>query len=315
MKRFLLIIIAVIFITVFIPLTVVMIMDKVIDNSEPFDAPETAEQVKVYIPASDSVIETDVQAYLTGVVAAEMPAEFEPEALKAQATAARTYLISHINSGRDDAHKGADICTDSTHCQAWISEEGFKANRSGALWDKVLNAVKATEGEIITYKGKPISAVFFSTSSGRTEDAENVWGKEVPYLKSVKSEGDEKAPHYKSEVTIGIDEFKKTAEENIENVSWDADLFGDISRTRSGGIKTIKIGGVIIQGTQLRSLYKLRSTNAEISAADGSVKFAVTGYGHNVGMSQYGANYMAERGKSYEDILKHYYSGVKIEKR
>lgn len=313
MKRFILIVIAVIFITVFIPLTIVMIMDKSIDNSKPFNAPETAEQVKVYIHSSDIVAEMDKSAYLTGVVAAEMPAEFECEALKAQAVAARTYLISHIRSGKDEAHKGADICTDSTHCQAFVSEEDFKANRSAKLWDKVADAVRDTQGEIVTYKGQPISAVFFSTSSGLTENAENVWGKEVPYLKSVKSKGDELAPHYTSEETISTDDFKRIAEENIENVNCNEKLFSDISRTKSGAIKTIKIGGAEIKGTQLRTFYKLRSTNAEISVSDNSVKFAVKGYGHNVGMSQYGANYMAAHGKSYKDILKHYYTGVKIE--
>ena len=313
MKRFILIVIAVIFITVFIPLTIVMIMDKSIDNSKPFNAPETAEQVKVYIPSSDTVAEMDKSAYLAGVVAAEMPAEFECEALKAQAVAARTYLISHIRSGKDEAHKGADICTDSTHCQAFVSEEDFKANRSAELWDKVSAAVKDTHGEIVTYKGQPISAVFFSTSPGLTENAENVWGKEVPYLKSVKSKGDELAPHYTSEEIISTDDFKRIAEENIENVNWEEKLFSDISRTKSGAIKTIKIGGAEIKGTQLRTFYKLRSTNAEISVSDNSVKFAVKGYGHNVGMSQYGANYMAAHGKSYKDILKHYYTGVKIE--
>lgn len=311
MKRFVLVILAVIFITVFIPLTVVMVMDKFIDNSAPFATPETAQQVKVYFHDSGKTEDLDVQAYLIGVTASEMPAEFETEALKAQAVAARTYLSARTKG----AHGGADICTDSTHCQAWVSEEKFKSARSDELWDKVANAVKSTENEIIAYKGKPISAVFFSTSSGVTENAEDVWGNDVPYLKSVKSLGDENSPGFKSDLSLTVDEFKRIAEENIENVNWNCELFGDISRTKAGGIKSLKIGGVDVKGTQLRTFYGLRSTNAEISLSDGNVIFAVTGYGHNVGMSQYGANYMASQGNSYTDILKHYYSGVKIEKR
>lgn len=311
MKRFLLIILAVIFITVFIPLTVVMMMDKFIDNSEPFNAPETAKQVRVYFHESGKTENLDVQTYLIGVTAAEMPAEFEIEALKAQAVAARTYLAAHTAG----AHDGADICTDSTHCQAWVSEEKFKSARSDELWNKVSDAVKSTENEIITYKGKPISAVFFSTSSGVTENAEDVWGNAVPYLKSVKSRGDENSPSFKSELSVTEDEVKRIAEENIENVNWDGELFGDIARTKSGGIKSLKIGGAAVKGTQLRAFYGLRSTNADVTFSEGKVTFTVTGYGHNVGMSQYGANYMASQGNSYKDILKHYYSGVKIEKR
>lgn len=312
MKRFLLIVLAVAFITVFIPLTVVLIMSGTIDNSQSFDAPETAKQLKIIHPDTGIISETDMHSYLTCVVAAEMPATFEPEALKAQAVAARTYLVSRMHDG---THGNADICTDSTHCQAWVSEEDFKASHSDELFKKISDAVKETEKEIITYKGKPISAVFFSTSSGITENAEDVWGNEVPYLKSVISKGDELALHYKSETSISIEEFKKIAAEEIDDLNPSADLISDISRTKSGGIKTLKLYGKEITGTRLRSLYNLRSTNADITVSDDSVTFSVTGYGHNVGMSQYGANYMAANKKDYRDILKHYYSGVKIEKR
>lgn len=311
MKRFLLIIIAVIFITIFIPLAVVMLMNRFIDNSVPYSSPETAKQVKVYFHSSDTTEDMDVRSYLIGVTAAEMPAEFETEALKAQAVAARTYLASHTPG----AHNGADICTDSTHCQAWISEEKFKSVNSDELWNKIVNAVSSTENEIITYKGKPISAVFFSSSPGITENAEDVWGKAVPYLKSVKSLGDNNAPNYRSELTLSTAEFKRIAEENIENVTWDNALFDSIEYTKADSIKALKIGGISVKGTELRSFYGLRSTNVTISISDENVNFSVIGHGHNVGMSQYGANYMALQGSSYKDILQHYYSGIKIEKR
>lgn len=317
MKRFLAIIAAVIFITLLLPLAIVMIMGGTVDNSKPFDAPETAQQVKVYIKQNDSVQSMDVSTYLTGVTAAEMPSDFEIEALKAQAVAARTYLVSHINAQVSDEHKGAQICTDSTHCQAWVSEDNFKSVRENAneKWNKIRNAVSSTEHEIITYKKQPISAVFFSASSGYTEDAKDVWGKDTPYLRRVKSEGDELSPRYKSEETFTSDEFINKAAEKIEGIDRSKKLYGNIKRSKSGGIITLEICGTEIKGTEFRSIYGLRSTNAELSEENGTVKIEVTGFGHDVGMSQYGANYLAAKGRDYKDILKHYYSGVKIEKR
>lgn len=321
MKRFFIVIIAVVFITLFIPLAIVLLMGKTIDNSNPADIPETAEMVKVYIKQTDTVCDMDINTYLTGVTAAEMPADFEVEAMKAQAVAARTYLVSHMydsaSGNTAEEHKGAVICTDSTHCQAWVSEQDFKQNRENAdeKWDKITLAVKDTSGEIITYKNKPISAVFFSTSSGRTENAEDVWGKEIPYLKSVKSKGDELSPRYESEENFSIEDFKKKAEEKISGIDWNNGLFGNIERSKAGGIKTIDIGGVTVKGTDFRTIYGLRSTNAEILEKDNNIKISVKGFGHNVGMSQYGANYLASQGEDYKKILKSYYSGVSIEKR
>lgn len=321
MRRFFIVIIAVVFITLFIPLAIVLLMGKTIDNSNPADMPETAEMVKVYIKQTDTVCDMDINTYLTGVTAAEMPADFELEAMKAQAVAARTYLVSHMydsaSGNTAEEHKGAVICTDSTHCQAWVSEQDFKQNRENAdeKWDKINLAVKSTSGEIITYKNKPISAVFFSTSSGKTENAEDVWGKEIPYLKSVKSKGDELSPRYESEENFSIEDFKKKAEEKISGIDWNSGLFGNIERSKAGGIKTIDIGGVTVKGTDFRTIYGLRSTNAEILEKDNNIKISVKGFGHNVGMSQYGANYLASQGEDYKKILKSYYSGVSIEKR
>lgn len=321
MRRFFIVIIAVVFITLFIPLAIVLLMGNTIDNSSPADIPETAEMVKVYIKQTDTVCDMDINTYLTGVTAAEMPADFEVEAMKAQAVAARTYLVSHMydsaSGNTAEEHKGAVICTDSTHCQAWVSEQDFKQNRENAdeKWDKIGSAVKDTSGEIITYKNKPISAVFFSTSSGRTENAEDVWGKEIPYLKSVKSKGDELSPRYESEENFSIEDFKKKAEEKISGIDWSSGLFGNIERSKAGGIKTIDIGGVTVKGTDFRTIYGLRSTNAEILEKDNNIKISVKGFGHNVGMSQYGANYLASKGEDYKKILKSYYSGVSIEKR
>ena len=283
--------------------------------------PESEETVSVYILAEDKVVEMQKSQYLKEVVSAEMPASFEFEALKAQAVAARSYLVSRQNaykiSGTPEEHKGADICTDPTHCKAWISEEkrreswGADADKN---WDKVSRAVEETKGEVITYNGEVISAVFHSTSSGKTESSKDVWGGDRPYLVSVESYGDTLSPKYKSEKEMSLDEFKKTAEKNIDGVDFSKGIIGDIARSDAGGILTVEIGGVAVKGTVFRKIYDLRSTNAEITIDKNTVKFDVKGFGHGVGMSQYGANYLASQGKNYEEILKTYYTGVEIVK-
>ena len=320
MKRILIIIAAIIFICLFIPLTIVLIMGQSVDNSKPFPAPETARTVKVFNHISGTVEEMDINHYLTGVVAAEMPVDFEIEALKAQSVAARTYMTSHLydfDSGNiDDAHTNAAICTDSTHCQAYVNEKDFKAKRENAdeKWDKIKTAVQSTSDEIITYKNKPISAVFFSTSSGKTENAEDVWGREIPYLKSVKSKGDELSPRYTSEKNLSVEEFYKTISQKYPDADISKEPFANEVHSESGGIKSIEVYGISISGTELRSLFELQSTNATLSLKDNTIKISVKGFGHNVGMSQYGANYLASEGKDYKDILKAYYRGIKIKK-
>lgn len=285
-------------------------------------APEDSAIIKVYIKSEDRVTEMTKGQYLREVVAAEMPASFEPEALKAQAVAARSYLaarsFSYSKNGAPPEHNGADICTDSTHCKAWISEAERRerwGNDADKNWDKISHAVSETAEEVIAYNGEIISAVFHSTSSGKTESSKDVWGGDRPYLISVESPGEEEAPNFKSEKIITVDEFCRIASENIEGTDFSAGLIGDIVRSEAGGIISIIIGGVQIKGTQLRTMYDLKSTNADIEVSDSDVKFSVTGYGHGVGMSQYGANAMAKRGSSYQEILKHYYTGVEIIKQ
>lgn len=318
MKRILIIIIMIFILTFFIPY---FIISKFSDFYTPEGAQksEPYETIKLYIKSEDRVAEVDMSQYLKEVVAAEMPAEFEPEALKAQATAARTYLVNRIKAGNEQAkkdHKGADICSDSTHCKAWISEEERKkiwgAEKADAYWQKISDAVESTAGVLITYNEQPISAVFHSTSSGFTENASDVWGGDVPYLVSVQSKGEEESPRYHSELTLTTEEFKKTVSENIEGVNWEKELIGNITRSEAGGIKTISIGGVEVKGTKFRTMFGLRSTNVQISVDGENVNMSVTGFGHGVGMSQYGANYLASQGMNYVDILKYYYTGVSV---
>lgn len=283
--------------------------------------PEDGETVSVYVAQEDKVVEMNKNQYLKEVVSAEMPVSFEMEALKAQAVAARSYLVSRQNaykiSGTPENHKGADICTDPTHCKAWISEEKRReswGNDADKNWDKISRAVEETKGEVITYNGEVISAVFHSTSSGKTENSKDVWGGERPYLVSVDSYGDTLSPKYKSEKEMSRKEFEKIAKENIEGVDFSKGIVGNIARSDAGGILTVEIGGVSVKGTVFRKIYDLRSTNVEIIIDKDKVKFDVTGFGHGVGMSQYGANYLASQGKGYKEILKAYYTGVEIEK-
>lgn len=317
MKKIFIILAVVFVITALIPVSVYLHFGR---YEKP--KPEAEETLSVYIKSEDKVVEMSKSQYLKEVVSAEMPANFELEALKAQAVAARSYLearrAEYKRSGTPDEHKGAEMCTDSTHCKAWISEGKRReswGSEADSNWEKISKAVTETTDEVMTYDGEIISAVFHSTSSGRTENSKDVWGGDKPYLVSVESPGDKVSPKYKSEKEISLSEFKRIAEENIENVDFSKELVGDTARSEAGGILTISIGGVKIKGTQLRSIYDLRSTNVEISIEDETVFFDVTGYGHGVGMSQYGANYLAGEGKNYQEILKTYYTGIEIVKR
>ena len=278
--------------------------------------------VSVYVSEEDCVKDMDINEYLKCVVAAEMPADFEEEALKAQAVAARTYLYSHIaekdKGNIAESHNGAVICTDSTHCQAYISEDKRRESWGAGAdenWNKISTAVDETTGQIMTYNDEIISAVFHSTSSGITESAVDVWGADVPYLQSVASAGDEESPKYHSELTLSEQEFKNIAEEKIDGVDWNNGLVSNINRSNAGGIVTLDVGGVNIKGTEFRNIFSLRSTNVEISQENGDIKMSVKGFGHGVGMSQYGADYLARQGKTYKEILKTYYTGVEIENR
>ena len=316
MKNTVLFIILVIFLTALLPYFAVRYF------CENYGIKKNSDTVTVYIKAENKTEKMNLNQYLKEVVAAEMPAEFNEEALKAQAVAARTYLVNRIRkyekSGIPEEHHGAYICTDCTHCKAWIREKERKElwgeENSDKYWKKISDAVDDTNGLIITYNGEPIEAVFHSTSSGYTENAADVWGGNVDYLVSVKSEGDENSPKYSSEKTFTIDEFKAVAQNHIADVNWDSSIIGNIVRSDAGGIKTIEIGGKTVKGSDFRFMYGLQSTNAYITTDDKNVIISVKGYGHGVGMSQYGADYLAGEGKGFEEILKTYYSGVEFEK-
>ena len=256
--------------------------------------------------------------YLWRVVAAEMPASFEPEALKAQAVTARTYTLYQMSIGADPAHPDADMCTDPGCCQAYIEPEDAAANwgdQAPAYTAKIAQAVSSTDGQAVLYDGAPIDAVFFSSAAGRTLDAVEVWGGSVPYLASVESpEGDE-VPGYRSTVEVPLDEFRDLflAQHPEADLSGPAEgWFQDLVPSSSGGVDTVEVGGVAVTGAALRSLLGLRSATFTVAVQGEALVFSVTGYGHGVGMSQYGANAMAREGATYLDILTHYYTGVTV---
>lgn len=269
--------------------------------------------------ADGTVQEMTMADYLWRVVAAEMPASFHLEALKAQAVAARTYTVAKMAAPVEN-HPDADMCTDINCCQAYIEPEAAAlawGKDAQSYTDKITQAVAGTDGMVATYGGAPIQAVFFSSAAGRTVDAVEVWGNAVPYLTGVESPEGEEVPNYHSTMSLSVDGFKSIflsqyPEANLEGDS--AGWFTNIVHNSAGGVEQMDVGGVTIAGGPLRTLFGLRSTNFTIEVADGSVTFQVTGYGHGVGMSQYGANALAEEGKTYEEIIKWYYTGVELER-
>ena len=277
-----------------------------------------AQPVKILLE-DGTVAELTMADYLWRVVAAEMPASFEPEALAAQAVCARTYSLWKLRAG---SHRGsgADLCSDSRCCQAYI-EPAEAAERWGALAEaytaKIAAAVAETDGQALTYGGEIIQAVFFSSSAGQTEDAAAVWGSSLPYLVPVDSpEGDE-VPNYHTTVTLTADEVRALAATEHPDAVLAGDPAGwitDVSYTASGRVAELSFGGVTLSGGAARNLFGLRSASFTVEEADGVFTFSVTGYGHGVGMSQYGANAMAKEGSGWRDIVEHYYTGVTVER-
>ena len=264
---------------------------------------------QIQILLSDGNVQTmDLEEYLVGVVLAEMPASFEGEALKAQAVAARTYTVKTQSS---EKHEGGRICTDSQCCQAYISETAYLGNGGTELGvEKIRGAVSATKGKVLTYEGKLIDATYFSCSGGSTEDAQAVWGADFPYLKAVPSPGEEKSEYYRDTVIIPKDRAEMLL--GLELPQNPGEWLGTAERTPGSGIATLEIGGRIFKGTELRTLLGLRSTAMTIEADDRGLVIETRGWGHRVGMSQYGADAMAVTGSTYEEILSHYYTGTEL---
>lgn len=263
------------------------------------------------------VEELTMEDYLWGVVAAEMPASFEEEALKAQAAAARTYTVC-LQNAAVSRHGEAQVCDDSTCCQAYIDRAQAEARwglQAGTYGEKITRAVAETDGLGVLYGGSPIQAVFFSSAPGRTADAVEVWGRAVDYLHGVDSPEGEEVPNYRTETVLTVEEARALILAQYPG----ADLsggpegwFSGVEYGPSGQVSRLDVGGISLTGPQARSLLGLRSACFTVEYREGSFVFSVTGYGHGVGMSQYGANALAKEGKSFRDILTWYYTGTEI---
>lgn len=296
---------------------------KVIEPKEPVEVVESVEMINLYNPYNDSVKEIELELYVKGVVAAEMPAEFHIEALKAQAIAARTYAVSRTiryPDGHPD-HKAASICR-GIHCQAYLSLDELRQLKGESwvesYWDKIEEAVDATKGQLIYYKGEITEPLYHSTSGGMTEDAVNVFSEDTPYLKSVQSPYEENAPRFKTVITITDEEFLDKINSAYPKAKVDSANLTEkiklIEKTPSGRIKKLAIGNEILDGRVFRDLFKLNSTNFTITYITKLKIIDITtyGFGHGVGMSQWGANGMAKNGSDYLEILNHYYTDVEI---
>lgn len=282
------------------------------DESAPIAIASVERPMLTYVSVrfDEEIKQMELESYLTGVVLAEMPGWFEEEALKAQAVAARTYTRKALSTG--GKHGDGSICTDSSCCQAYISEEAYLESNPSEYLEKVSRAVAATAGEVVTYQGELIEATYFSCSGGTTEDAAAVWGTDYPYLKSVDSPGEEKAAYFRDQKTFTREQLEALLdiELPISSTEW----FSSIALTPGGGVASVEIGDKVFTGTELRRALGLRSTAFQIMLSENTVTIETMGYGHRVGFSQYGADAMAVAGKTYQEIITYYYQGTKVEK-
>jgi len=327
------------FIFILIIFVIVIIIPIVIsENLFFFSGPKDkdAMMINVYNHKTDEVVSMELTEYLTGVVAAEMPAFFRKEALKAQAVAARSYTLKKLpqfGGNGTSLHSEADISTDFRYDQAWISRNEMK-EKWGFLpyfyfWLRISEAVNETKNEVLIYDGELIDAVYHSNSGGSTEYSENIWNKEIPYLISVESPYDrEREKNFRHIIKFDISEMnnrlkididqtdieKIKAEHDSENINLEekTNQLLKIEKFASGRIEEINIKNENFSGEEIRNKLKLPSTKANIYLKDDNFVFEVYGFGHGVGLSQDGANGFAGNNYDYEKILKHYYHGVEL---
>ena len=261
-------------------------------------------EITVY-RSNGSVINLNMTDYLIGVVSSEMPASFNLEALKAQSVLARTYALKAKQTGKK--------LTDTVNTQSYIDIDQMKnkwGNSFNTYYNKIKNAVENTNGEYLSYNGNYIEALYHSTNNGKTESSLDVFGNYYPYLISVSSEYDKNASSYLRTINMPLDTISNKLGLSLNNDS----VISILSYTDGGNIKEININGNNFSGKKVRELLGLRSADFDISISDNNANITTRGYGHGVGMSQYGANGMANAGYSYKDILSHYYPGTTLTK-
>jgi len=311
-----------IFIGVIIPWIVFSIADKIHLNQNPEERTSQSDETtikphvsndcsdRIPVQKKDGTVEyMGINTYLVGVVLGEMPVSFHEEALKAQAVVARTYTLKRFTNGQK--HAMGAVCTESSCCQAYQSPTVFLENGGGEEnLKKVITAVNSTSEEVLYYDGVLIEATYFSCSGGKTEDALAVWGSDIPYLQSVESPGEEGAAYYTDSMKYSLDEFARLLgiPGEVSSEKW----IGEITYTDGGGVNEMYIAGTKYTGVELRKKLSLRSTAFSISVVGDTVYITTRGFGHRVGMSQYGADAMASSGSTYREILSHYYPGTTL---
>ena len=269
---------------------------------------EKNQKIRVKRKEKDKIETIPLEKYLIGVLAGEMPVSYEIEALKAQALAARTYAINKIETNKNKEYDVIDTTDDQVYKDDKELKEIWKENYEKNK-NKITQAINETSTEYITYNGKTIKAFFFSTSSGKTENCKDVFGENLPYLVSVSSEWDETSPSYIGTKTLTKEEFYKKLD-----IPYNEEMNIEIERNSTNSIKTITINNKKILGTEFRKKLNLKSTNLEIKEEDNNIIITSKGFGHGVGMSQYGAEQMALQGYKYDEILKYYYQGTEFKK-
>lgn len=273
-------------------------------------------RLNVFDAAMGETVSIPLEEYVAGVVAAEMPASFAPEALKAQAVAARTYAVqkSALFSGDGCARcPGADVCTSSGCCQGYLNParaDGDRALAAASL------AAACTRGEVLVFRGRPIRAMYHACAGGHTEDAENVYASALAYLRGVDSPGEEAYAQYSAETTRTLSQLRDAFADDGNVAILDElpleDQFEILSRSASGRVTNIRVGLTAMTGTAFRRALSLKSANFSMAFGEDSIRFFTLGYGHGVGMSQTGADAMARAGSDYAEILNWYYTGVEL---
>lgn len=317
-----------------IPLVVVKLWHLI-----PYRPDRAGVEIAVWSHETNLLIRMDLEDYVRGVVAAEMPASFHLESLKAQAVAARTYVVGRLRrqGGRGcDRHPEADICTDSAHCQGWLSDDelvskwgyiDYFAQRS-----RIAEAVDATRGVILMYAGRVIDPVYHANSGGVTENSEDVWSVSIPYLRSVGSDFERGSPHYRDSLSFTVSELEtklgvslvaksETTEvidgheiKVIDQGNISADSVEIVDRSENGHVRLVRLANTVLTGWEVRQRLGLPSARFTIEPLKDRLIFTTIGYGHGVGLSQHGANAMAILGSDYRQILLHYYTGVQLAK-
>ena len=279
-------------------------------------APQEDGTIRVYFPDRDATEEMPLRTYIVGVTAAEMPVSFDHEALCAQALASLTYALYQQKHPKNALADGADISTDPAVYQAFWTEaemrerwgDGFAEN-----YEKICRAVDEVIGFEIVYEDEPVAAAFHAISPGKTESAENVWGAAIPYLVSVESAGDSVSPRFRSSLTVNAREFR--AKLGLEAEGAPEDWIGEAEYSDAGTLLTAEIAGKTFTGQELRKIFGLQSAAVTIDCDGDAVTFHVKGYGHGVGLSQYGADYCARQGMTWREIIAHYYPGTSVVER